>query len=82
VSSNKKDRAAFGRQLKREQKINDHRAWRREHLATQAGQCYFCHGKLTFEASVLTHLKKLSQGGEDTKANTAATCKKCNKEHS
>lgn len=59
--NNKKDRAAFGRQLKREQKINDHRAWRREHLATQAGQCYFCHGKL---------------------ANTAATCKKCNKEHS
>lgn len=80
--SNKQARKAFGLQLKREKRINDHRAWRREHLATQAGQCYFCHGKLTFEASVLTHLKKLSQGGEDTKANTATTCKKCNKEHS
>lgn len=80
--SNKQARKEFGLQLKREKRINDHRAWRKEHLATQGGRCYFCKNPLTFEASILHHTKKLAAGGEDTKSNTVASCKKCNKENS
>lgn len=77
--SDKKARAAFGLQLKREKRINNHRAWRQEHLNAQGHKCLFCRKPLTFEASVLHHIIRISKGGKDEKSNTAATCKKCNK---
>lgn len=76
-----KKRAAYGLQLKREKRTNNHRAWRQEHLNAQRHVCFYCRKSLSFEASVLHHIIKIAAGGEDIKSNTVACCKTCNKEY-
>lgn len=76
--SNKKERGAYGAQLRQQHRTNDRRAWRKAHLERQGARCHFCKNPLKFADATTTRINRAA-GGADTEANTVAACKSCNK---
>lgn len=72
---NKRERAGYGMQLKRQAETSVKRSLRAEHLKAQGGKCFVCHKPLDFERSSLLH----KHGPENTKDNTAAVHDGCAK---
>lgn len=64
----------------------DHREWLARHVERQGGLCAYCgmpllmstHQGQAGQQASLEHIIALSRGGEDSEANTLASCAPCN----